>query len=130
VLQAVVRQHDFSAALDRTLRRRHAVRTGDDDRTGSLREQHCFVANFFRRGVAAHVAWPLCRRAAIAAQDDPHAHALRLQLRREPDRERSLAGAADGDVADHHHRPRNPHASQEAEAIGRAPASDDEAEQP
>ena len=59
VLQAVVRQDDLGAALYRAPRRRHAIRTGDDDRAGALRQQHRFVADFLRRRVADS------RRAAI-----------------------------------------------------------------
>ena len=113
VLQAVVRQNDPRAALDRTLRRCHAIRTGDDDRACAFRQQHRLVADFLGRRVAAHVTRPLRRIAAIAAQDD--ADDARLALAacdREPDRERSLAGAADGDIADHDHRPRDAHAPQ------------------
>ena len=46
VLQAVVRQNDLGAALDRAPRGRHAVGTGDDDRAGARRQQHRFVADF------------------------------------------------------------------------------------
>src|SRR5688572_6579476 len=68
--------------------------------------------------------------AAVAAQHDADALALALQLLRQPDREWSLAGAADSDVADHDDGPRDADARQQPNAIRGTPGSDDQPEQP
>ncbi len=71
-------------------------------RSGSLGQQHCFVAHF-RSGsfVVSSSREPLSRCATVTTQHDARAQTTaRLQAFSEPDGHRSFTSAADRDVAD------------------------------
>ena len=83
------------------------------------RQQQRLVAHL--GGPAVHGdARDAARAAAITARHDGHAHAHGRELHRQPGHQRRLAGAAHGEIADHHHRHLHAHAMPQPHAIQQA----------
>src|SRR2546430_11936960 len=103
MLQAVVGEDDIRAPGHQRARAGDAI-PGDDGGTGAAaRDDERLIADL--PPVASRLHGARCgAAAAVTARDDAHLQSLLEQLAREPDGERGLAGATDGEIADHHHR--------------------------
>ena len=101
MLEAIVGDHDVHSVLGKqTLRGGDAVGPRDHRATRAASEQHRLVADLVAVALRVDDARPISSAAAIPACHDADAQAARLELRREPDHERRLTGAADAHVAD------------------------------
>jgi len=85
-------------------------------RPGTPRDQHRFVAAVGRRGAALHPCSGGFVAPSIAATGYARSPTFILQPLHQCDGQRRFAGAADREVADHHHRHRDLAATQEAGA--------------
>ena len=105
MLEPVVAQDDVAlGAPDQDARRGDAVRTGGDRDAGPAREQDRFIADPLRVAVGTHLPRPSVRTAPVPAADDPDPQPVPGEELRDRDDQRGLAGAADGEVADHDDR--------------------------
>ena len=121
MLEAIVGDHDVHSVLGKqTLRGRDPVGPRDDRATRAASEQHGLVADLVAVALRVDDTRPISSAAAIPACHDADAQAARLELRREPNHERRLTGAADAHVADDDDRNRQLDRFQQIAAIGDA----------
>ena len=108
VLQAVVADDDIAFGMRREQGMCGSGALGaDPHRTGATaREQHRFVTDHAWIAVDRGTLRP-AGTAAVAAADYARVIAAFTQQLGEPDHERSFAGAADADIADHDYRHRH-----------------------
>jgi hypothetical protein len=131
MLQSVVRDDQVTVGVsgEQGSRRRDAVATNKDRHAAALGEQHRFITHHRTRGVLAN---RLCLpgAASVAATDDSRLPAARAQAANQPQHQRRLAAAANGQVADHDHRYRQAMRAQQAAAVEGASQANQQAEQP
>src|SRR3569832_2449609 len=99
------------------LRRPPAVRVPPPGARGPPRAPHGLVADLPWVAVGAHLLRPRRRRAAVTAAHYAGPFARALERLGQPDHERRLARAADGEIAHHDHWHRDARAAQYADAI-------------
>jgi hypothetical protein len=104
MLKAVVGHDDIDgAAGQKLLDVGDPIRAGYDGTTGSKREQHGLVADLLRLAVGGDALGPTLGLPAVPATDDARAEPALGESRHEPNDERRLARAADGEIADYDH---------------------------
>ena len=105
VLQAVVTE-DQVQRLGRQQGRHRAtaIRINHQRHAAALHNQQRLITGHASGLISLHAPGQLRRLRAIAATDHTDAQPLTAAMLDQPENHRGLAGAADGDIADHHHR--------------------------
>ncbi|TLD44951.1 MAG: hypothetical protein FAZ92_02784 [Accumulibacter sp.] len=93
------------------------------------RQQKRLIADYCRLRIGGNRVYRP-RRTAMSATDDPRPPAGLAQVANDPEDQRGLAAATDGQVADDHHRHRQAGGCQQAGAVEPPPQPDQRAEQP
>ena len=107
MLESVIGQDEVDVPLgEQGARGFGAAREHPDRAAGAAGHEHGLVAGQSGRRVGAHLQRVRQPAAAVAAADDAGPVASLAQEIGQPERQRRLAGAAHGKVADHHHRDR------------------------
>ena len=122
MLQAVVADHDiaFRITCQQRQARRHPLATHEHGTLGATPDQQRLVAHLAGRTLRLDFAYT-CGAAAIAATDDTRMPPALAHGFDQPQYQRRFAGSTGGDIADHHHRHRQAHDREDAEAVQKPP---------
>ena len=122
MLEPVVGEQDVHVAPGQCERAGgNAIRSGDDRAAAATSQQHRLVPEIgglaVRRNAARRDRAPSSPSSPITSRDDPGTPTARHQQLRELQDDGSLAGPADGEIADHHDGHRQAPAREPAFAI-------------
>ena len=130
MLQTVVADdHVAIIAGEQRLGRRDPIRPDHDGTTAALRQQHRLIADFAGIAVGGDMARPFAGITAIAPADHTGFVAGLAQQFHQPGGQRSLAGAADADIADDDDGRSDAMAFEKTDAVQLPAQAHDQAEQ-